>query len=60
MIFLRVETPNGQPHPSSLFGINARRIPLFVADVEIHNLVLQEVRDLPPVTGWGSVPTPIF
>jgi protein-S-isoprenylcysteine O-methyltransferase Ste14 len=60
MIFLRVETPNGQTDPSSLFGINARRSPLFVADVEIHDLVLQEVHDLPPATGWGSVPTPIF
>jgi protein-S-isoprenylcysteine O-methyltransferase Ste14 len=60
MIFLRVETPNGHTAPSSLFGINARRSPLFVADVEIHNLVLQEVHDLPPATGWGRVPTPIF
>jgi hypothetical protein len=60
MIFLGVETPHGQTDPSSLFGINARRSPLFVADVEIHDLVLQEVRDLPLATGWGSVPTPIF
>jgi hypothetical protein len=60
MIFLRVATPNGQPDPSDLFGINARRTPIFVADVDMHNLVLQEVRDLPPATGWGHVPTPIF
>ena len=60
MIFLRVETSNGQPDPAGLFGINARRSPLFVADVEIPDLVLQEVHDLPPATGWGRVPTPIF
>jgi len=60
MIFLRVETPNGRTDPASLFGINAQRSPLFVADVEIHELVLQEVHDLPPTTGWGRVPTPIF
>ena len=60
MIFLRVATPNGQPDPSDLFGINARRSPIFVADVDMHNLVLQDVRDLPPATGWGHVPTPIF
>jgi hypothetical protein len=28
--------------------------------VDIRDLVLQDVRDLPPETGWGRVPTPIF
>ncbi len=60
MIFLRVERQSGQPDPADLFGINARRSPVFVADVDIHNLVLQDVRDLPAETGWGRVPTPIF
>jgi hypothetical protein len=60
MIFLRVETPNGEASPSDLFGINARRNPIFLADVEIHDLGVQEIRDLPQETGWGRVPTPIF
>jgi protein-S-isoprenylcysteine O-methyltransferase Ste14 len=60
MIFLRVESQSGQPNPADLFGINVRRSPVFVADVDIHNLVLQDVRDLPAETGWGRVPTPIF
>jgi protein-S-isoprenylcysteine O-methyltransferase Ste14 len=60
MIFLRVETPSGRSNRTDLFGINVRRSPVFVADVNVHNLVLQEVRDLPPETGWGRVPTPIF
>jgi protein-S-isoprenylcysteine O-methyltransferase Ste14 len=60
MIFLRVEPQNAHVSPSALFGINARRSPLFVADVDIHNLVLKEVRDLPTETGWGHVPTPTF
>lgn len=60
MIFLRVETPSGQAAPSDLFAINARRSPIFVADVEIHDLGVQEVRGLPQETGWGRVPTPIF
>jgi len=60
MIFLRVETPSGQANRADLFGINVRRIPVFVADVDIHALVLQDVRDLPPDTGWGRVPTPTF
>jgi hypothetical protein len=34
MIFLRVATPNGHPDPSDLFGINTRRSPVFVADVD--------------------------
>jgi len=45
---------------ADLFGINVRRSPIFVADVDIHGLVLQDVRDLPAETGWGRVPTPIF
>ncbi len=60
MVFLRVETQSDLPNPADLFGINTRRSPLFVADVDIHNLVLQEVRDLPAETGWGRLPTPIF
>jgi protein-S-isoprenylcysteine O-methyltransferase Ste14 len=60
MIFLRVEGQSGKPDRADLFGINVRRSPFFVADVDIHNLVLQDVRDLPPETGWGRVPTPIF
>ena len=60
MIFLRVETPSGRANRADLFGINVRRSPVFVADVDIHDLVLRDVRDLPPETGWGRVPTPIF
>jgi len=32
----------------------------FLADVDIHNLELIEIQDLPSETGWGRVPTPIF
>jgi protein-S-isoprenylcysteine O-methyltransferase Ste14 len=60
MIFLRVETAGNSTDPSALFGINARRVPIFAVDVDIHNLVLQDKQDLPPDTGWGRVPTPIF
>jgi hypothetical protein len=60
MIFLRLETPRGDVTPSALFGINTLRSPIFLADVDIHNLVLQEVRDLQPETAWGRVPTPTF
>lgn len=60
MIFLRLETRSGDLAPSALFGINTLRSPLFLADVDLHNLVLQEVRTLQPETAWGRVPTPTF
>jgi protein-S-isoprenylcysteine O-methyltransferase Ste14 len=60
MIFLRIETGKNPSNRFDLFGINARRVPLFVADVEIHNLILLKIQDLAPETGWGRVPTPIF
>jgi protein-S-isoprenylcysteine O-methyltransferase Ste14 len=59
MIFLQVETPDGAS-PSAIFAINARRAPIFMADVEIHSLALREVRELRQETGWGRVPTPSF
>jgi protein-S-isoprenylcysteine O-methyltransferase Ste14 len=60
MIFLQVDTPDVVPGPSAIFGLNVMRIPLFVADVDVHHLILRVVRDLPAETGWGRVPTPIF
>jgi hypothetical protein len=60
LIFLRVDVPTGQPDPSALFAINARRSPLFLADVDMHTLAVHTVRDLPGDTGWGRVPTPGF
>jgi protein-S-isoprenylcysteine O-methyltransferase Ste14 len=60
MIFLRVETPDGKADPADLFAIGARRTPIFMADVDIHSLALQNIRTLPQETGWGRVPTPSF
>ena len=60
LIFLRVDTPTGETDAAALFGINASRAPIFMADVEIHGLTVQALRDLPQETGWGRVPTPIF
>jgi hypothetical protein len=59
MIFLQIIS-NEPFSPLAMFDINAQRVPLFMADVEIHNLELLGVRDLPTVTGWGWVPTPTF
>lgn len=60
LIFLRVDAAAGQDEPAALFGINLRRSPLFMADVEMHTLAVQEIHDLPVETGWGRVPTPVF
>jgi hypothetical protein len=60
LIFLSVETPQEEATPAALFAINAARTPRFLADVDVHDLVLLGIRDLGPGTGWGDVPTPLF
>jgi protein-S-isoprenylcysteine O-methyltransferase Ste14 len=59
LVFLKISgVPINKPY--DMLSINANRIPLFMLDVEIHNLRLLDFRDLPQDTGWGSVPTPVF
>jgi protein-S-isoprenylcysteine O-methyltransferase Ste14 len=62
IIFLRVGNGGdvSGAESSSLFAIGAVRVPQFFIDVDMHGLVLLEVRDLGPGTGWGRVPTPMF
>jgi hypothetical protein len=60
LIFLGVGTPGQSATPASLFAINATRTPRFMADVDIHNLALLQIKDLGQGTGWGDVPTPLF
>ncbi|MDO9289608.1 MAG: hypothetical protein Q7T83_12575 [Thermodesulfovibrionales bacterium] len=45
---------------SDMFSINARRIPRFMIDIDIHSLQLFDLKELPSDTGWGTVPTPVF
>ena len=59
LIFLSVEDVPIKD-PSDLFAINALRVPQFMADVEVHQLQLLDVKELPHGSGWGTVPTPIF
>jgi hypothetical protein len=51
LIFLRVDGAGGATEPAALFGINLHRSPLFVADVDMHTLVVQEIHDLSADTG---------
>jgi len=59
LIFISIEDVPVK-NPSDLFSINALRVPQFMADVDVHNLKLIEVKELPHGSGWGSVPTPVF
>lgn len=60
LIFLRVDSPQSVGNAGLLFGINAHRVPLFFADVDVHNAAVLDVSALGPGTGWGRVPTPMF
>lgn len=46
--------------PADDFGIDVRRRPLFFADAHLHTGEILQVRDMPPGSGWGTVPTPMF
>ena len=59
LIFLSIEDVEVK-EPSDLFAINALRVPQFMVDVEVHNMMLLDVKDLPHGSGWGTVPTPVF
>ena len=59
LIFLSIEGTD-VTSPADLFAIGASRVPEFMVDVDIHNLRILDVKDLPHGSGWGTVPTPMF
>jgi hypothetical protein len=59
LIFLKIENAKSSS-VSDMFSINARRIPQFIIDIDIHNLQISNLKELPSDTGWGTVPTPVF
>jgi protein-S-isoprenylcysteine O-methyltransferase Ste14 len=59
LIFLKIENVSSG-RPSDILSIDARRVPLFMLDIEIHGLSLLALKDLPKDTAWGTVPTPVF
>ena len=59
LLFLKIENVPIK-EPSDLLSINARRLPLMMLDVEIHNMMVLGFKELPQDTGWGTVPTPVF
>jgi hypothetical protein len=59
LIFIKIENARSSS-VSDMFSINARRIPQFIVDIDVHNLQISNLRDRPSDTGWGTVPTPVF
>ncbi len=59
LLFLRIENVP-ITKPSDLLSINAKRVPVMMLDMEIHNMVVKDFKELPRDTGWGTVPTPVF
>jgi protein-S-isoprenylcysteine O-methyltransferase Ste14 len=59
LVFLKIEgvSVNGS---GDLLSLDAKRTPLFMLDMDIHNLSIIDLKDLPHDTGWGTVPTPVF
>ena len=46
--------------PADVFSVNATRTPDFMVDVDVHNLTVLAMKNLPVETAWGKVPTPTF
>jgi protein-S-isoprenylcysteine O-methyltransferase Ste14 len=59
LVFLRVLDVEVDKS-SDVFSMNARRVPKFMVDVDIHEPRILNIKDLPEDTGWGKVPTPVF
>ena len=59
LVFLKVSdgTIGG---PYDFFSINAERVPQLMVDVDLHNLTLIALKELPKDTGWGNMPVPTF
>ncbi len=61
IIFIEVsESGHELTSPFDDFDINAKRTPLFFADVHLHTGEILQVRNTPSGSGWGTVPTPMF
>ena len=46
--------------PVDDLGIAITRRPLFFAEDHLHTGEVLAIRDTPPGSGWGTVPTPVF
>lgn len=59
LVFLKIDNVTiGKPY--DVFSISAGRTPDFMVDMDIHDLSIRDLKELPKDTGWGKVPAPIF
>jgi protein-S-isoprenylcysteine O-methyltransferase Ste14 len=59
LVFLSVSGP-AVKRPGDVFALSAKRVPLFMMDVDVHSLRTLDLKELAQDTGWGTVPTPVF
>jgi len=59
LVFIKIKDVDVRG-PSDVFSMNAKRVPSFMADIDIHEPRILDIKDLPEDTGWGTVPTPVF
>jgi hypothetical protein len=60
VIFLEIHGDRPLGSAGDDFAINALRTPRFFVDIHLHTNEILQVKDTPPGTGWGDVPTPMF
>ena len=61
IIFIELSAGNKElTSPFDDFDINITRKPLFFVDIHLHTGEILQIRDTPPGSGWGTVPTPMF
>jgi hypothetical protein len=60
IIFVQVSGKLPLASAAADFGINVQRTPRFFVDVSLHTSAVLQVRETPPGSGWGEVPTPMF
>jgi hypothetical protein len=59
LIFVKISGTSVK-EPADVFSLRATRTPDFMIDVDVHNLSVLAMRNLPAETAWGRVPTPTF
>jgi protein-S-isoprenylcysteine O-methyltransferase Ste14 len=60
IIFLEIRGSRPLNSAGNDFAYNNQRIPRFFVDIHLHTYEILQVKEMPPGTGWGAVPTPMF
>ncbi len=60
VIFMEIRGDGPLESQAEDFSLDNERMPRFFVDIHLHTLEIMQVKDTPPGTGWGDVPTPMF